>query len=398
MPTRTFGYLCLLAFVCMFLDTGVAQTPADHARFAIEFPGFSGPFPYYLTIPEAASPSASPCSTFSYGHALTRLSNAGTGVEPPSALRLEICIKGDTVLITPTVFYGAYNYDHDGLHNPPYEKLRPQTLATHSGKLNDTVTFTEMKEVGLEPLTLRIVSAHPENLYHPLTRSDVPSVQIEYAPVDRTFGTLTLHNSSIKAVNAFRVDYSGETGLVGALEQDKGGLCSLIAPGSSHQARIDASHSGKTVGGTFVEDPQPKYMTLQSVLFADGSYEGNQRTAADMAAREFGAHVQLVRIEQLAEPILAEEGLDDAAKMGRIRSAILQLSAQADPAIIFQFHAQYPAFSEDFLEDAERNIGNAMKDENSLMDHTLQENEPMLRQGRTSHPLAQMWTAMTQCR
>jgi hypothetical protein len=104
MSARIFGPSCLFACICVCMGPGVAQTPADHARLAIEFPGFNGPFPAYVAIPEAASPNPSSCSSFSYDHSLTRLANAGAGLDQPSALRLEICVKGDTVFITPTVF------------------------------------------------------------------------------------------------------------------------------------------------------------------------------------------------------------------------------------------------------------------------------------------------------
>lgn len=296
MLTRVFGYLCMSAFISMCTDVGVAQRSADHARFALEFPGFNGPSPYYLTVPESKTPNSSPCSTFSYGHSLSRLANVSVGVAQPSALQLEVCVKGDMVLITPTVFYG--DFDHQS--PAPYEKLRPQILTTHSGRLNDTVAFPEMEQVGLEPLTLRIVTAEAEIPYQPRTRSDVPSVQIDYAPFDRTFGIVTLRNLSKKAVNAFEIGNSGETGSGEGLETEKGGLCVLIAPESSYQGHIGIPNSGKTVDGKFVEDPKPQFVILRSVLFADGSYEGDARLAAEMAAREFGAKVQRLRIDQMA--------------------------------------------------------------------------------------------------
>jgi anti-sigma28 factor (negative regulator of flagellin synthesis) len=394
MAARIFGPFCLFACICVCMGPGVAQTPADHPRFAIEFPGFNGPFPAYVTIPEAASPNSSSCSSFSYGHSLTPLANVGAGIEQPSALQLEICVKGDAIFITPTVFYGASDRQ-----NPPalLEKLRHQTLQNHSVKQHDSVTFPEMEQVGLQPLTLRIVSAQPDSPYHPLTRTDVPSVQIDYAPVDRTDGMVILRNLSNKAVDAFRIGNFQEAGSgeESSLEEYKSnGLSAVIAPGSSHQTRIGIEHSGKTVNGTFIEDPQPQYMVLQSVLFAGGSYEGDAQSAAEMAARVFGAQVQLVRIERLAESILADDGLDDEAKIERIRAAIQQLSTQADAEKIAQFHAQFANFPEDLLTHAERIVGLAMKDENESMGHLFQENEPMFLQHRSRLTLAQWWAAI----
>lgn len=393
MSARILRYLSIFVLSYVYVGISVAQSPAAHARFAIEIPSFNGPLPYYVTIPEAVSPSASPCTTFSYDHSLERLANAGAGVEQPSTLQLEICVKGDTLLFTPTVYYGDA-----GRQSPPAseEKLPSQTLATHSGKLNDIVSFPEMEQVGLEALTLHIVSAQSDFPYHPLTRSDVPSVQIECAPVDRTSCTLTLHNLSNKAVDGVRIGSSEEKNSGSGMEVVKGGLPAVIAPNSSYQMTAGVPHSGKTVDGTFVEDPKPEYMILQTVLFADGSYEGEERYAAEMAAREFGTDVQLSHIKRLAEPILANDSLDDESKIERIRAAIQQLSTNPDSDTIAQFHTQFPAISEGALTKAESSVAQAMKSENEAMDHLIQENEPIIQQNQTRLTLARWWTAMTE--
>ncbi len=168
----------------------------------------------------------------------------------------------------------------------------------------------------------------------------------------------------------------------------------MIAPSSSHQTRIGIPHSGKTINGTFFEDPPPQYMVLESVLFADGTYEGDAQSAAEMAARVFGAQVQLARIERLAEPILANDGLDDEAKIAHIRAAIQQLSDRPDSEQIAQFHAQFAKVPADLLTHAEHIVGLAMKDETGSMDHLFEENEPMFLQHRSHFTLGQWWAAM----
>jgi len=397
MSTGCLRYLWVFVCSCAFMGVGAAQPAIDNnGRFAVEIRSADGLGPLNATTPEYVTiPDASNYVTSSlfYGSSLRRLTNAPTGTDQPSALRLEYKVEGDTVFITATVFHG----DFDQQNTPSsLDKLRRQTLATHSGKLNDSVTLPELEQVGLEPVTLRIVTAQSESPYRPLTRSDAPSIQMEYAPFDRNFGTLTLHNLSSKAVNAFRVGSSEETGSGDGMEEDKGGLPVLVAPDSSFQTRIGVPHSGRPVNGIFVEDPQPQYVILQSVLFADGSYEGEARFAAEMAAREFGAKVQHLRIKRLAGPILADGSLDDESKIDRIRAAIQQLSTSPDAETVAQFHAQYPALPEDALTKAESYLGRAMKSENESMNHLIQENEPMFQQNRQRLTLARWWAAIAE--
>ena len=152
---------------------------------------------------------------------------------------------------------------------------------------------------------------------------------------------MTLHNLSSKAVNAVEVSSSDEPGT--GEREAKGGFSGLIASGSSYQMRMGVPNSGKTVNAMFVEDPKPAYVILQTVLFDDGSYEEDAGSAAEMAAEEFGADLQRLRINRLAEPILRPDGLDKS-KIERIRAAIRQLPSVPDPETIAQFHDQYPAF------------------------------------------------------
>jgi hypothetical protein len=396
MSLKAFRYLLVIPFCCTFTGMCAAPSAGPQAGLALEFPSTSGFPPIYATIPEPA-PNSSPCRSFFYQGDLKRLSNAATGMEQPSALRWEICIKGDTILITPIVLYGASGPEQAMV---PLEKIRHQTLATHSGVLNDSVAFPEMEQVGLEPLTLRIVTARPEHPYQPLTRSDAPSVQIEYAPFDRTSGTLTLHNLSGNAVDAFRVGSSRETGSRDMAETTIAstvGLCTLIAPGATYEEHISIPQPGKTVDGVFVENLQPGYLTLQAVLFADGSYEGDEQFAAEMAAHGFGAKVQHQRVEQLAKPILAEDGPDEASKIERIRNAIQQLSTQADPETIAQFHAQFPAFQPAVLTNVDSELSNGMKNAIELIDEMIKINERLSKQNQKQLTLARWRAVFAEC-
>jgi hypothetical protein len=96
---------------------------------------------------------------------------------------LESKVVGDEVFITATAIYGDVEalMKDAVLENTPH-----QILATHSGKLNDSVAFPELESIGLEPITLRIVAAQSDVPYHPILRSDAASIQIDHAPLDRT--------------------------------------------------------------------------------------------------------------------------------------------------------------------------------------------------------------------
>src|ERR1700723_794698 len=316
--------LCALALSMSWGAFGRAQSPRE-ARFAIEIPGQEGFPPTYAIVNE--NPGVSYTTDL---YSLPKLANPAPDTRQASALALESKVAGDEVFITATAIFGAV--DASIMRNAALENLPHQFLATHSGKLNDSVTFPELEDVGLEPITLRVVTAQSDAPYRPLLRSQAPSMQIDYAPLNRTSGTLTVHNLSGKAVNAFRLGNSGGPGQADTSAQvaSKGNMPALIAPRSSFQVPMGRPQSVKTVNGKLIEDPTPS-IVLEAVLFADGSYEGNAQFAAEMAAGQFGSTLQHRRVERLAEPILAEDALNDGAKLERIRAEIRRLPVDLDP-------------------------------------------------------------------
>jgi hypothetical protein len=350
------------------------QSPTPVGRFAAEIPRQGGLLPLYTTIARTGT------SSLFYDSTLDRLHGASAGAEQPSALRLDYKVEEDTVTITPTAFYG----DFDRSRLPASLKdLRQQTLPSHSGRLNDSVSFPELVQVGLKPLKLRIVTSHSDTP-PPQTYSNAPSVEIGYAPVDRNGGVVVLHNLSSKAVTGFVASSFDKTG------SRQGTEGRSIAPGSWYRIHMGIGTSGGRPETAIV---------LQAALFNDGSYEGDAHLSAQIAAGEFGKQAQLARINQEAEQIVAEEGVDDASKIERIRSAVQQLPDHPDKGVVAQFHAQFPTIPKDALTAAEIFLGNAMKGEMQVMDFNLQANEPnflkSMSKGTFARSWADWWAAVT---
>jgi hypothetical protein len=359
------------------------QSPTPVGRFAAEIPQRGGLLPLYTTIARTGT------SSLFYDSTLDRLHGASSGAEHPSALRLDYKVEEDTVTITPTAFYG--DFDRSRVFTS-LKDLRQQTLPSHSGRLNDSVSFPELVQVGLKPLTLRIVTSHPDTP-PPQTYSNAPSVEIGYAPVDRNGGVVVLHNLSSKAVTGFLARSFDKTGP----RQGAGmGLGGSIAPGSWYRIHMGiGTTGGRCVNGTCVKDPPETAIVLQAALFNDGSYEGDAHLSAQFAAGEFGKQAQLARIKQEAEAIVAEEGVDDASKIERIRSAVQQLPDHPDKGVVAQFHAQFPTIPKDALTAAEIFLGPAMKSEMQAMDHMIQANETNFLKSRSKVTLARWWAGMT---
>ncbi|MDR3744967.1 MAG: hypothetical protein P4K80_02410 [Acidobacteriaceae bacterium] len=377
----------LIALSCVCIGMGVAQAPVTPStpkpRFAIAMPIEKGYPPIYLTVPEVVPNSnyIATCGTYLYGENLHHMANPDPTVRQPSLLQLECKAEGDQVSITATVYYGEV----DPKTGPTdWGKLEKQPLDSYSGKLNDSITLSAMARVGLEPMTLKIVSAQSEHPYQPLTRSNAPSLDMEYAPFDRSSGTLTIHNHSSKAVVALEFSSSNDSKNLGCLDDcndgwsegaESRGRGEVIAPGASYQHRVSNNPSWKDVNGKRVELPLPTYLTLTAVVFSDGSYEGNLQTSAQMAATNNGSMVQRQRILSLIHSILAETQSDDLTTAERIRTEVKQLSTDPDVQMIAELRSQFPTLSDEDLAQLKNNLSMGMKQEKETLDYSIAENE-----------------------
>ena len=208
-----------------------------------------------------------------------------------------------------------------------------------------------LEKFGLEPLTLKIVSAQPPVSVRPQTLSKAPSVQIEIIGEDRVFYQVALHNLSRQAVTALSVDMPRKDGAGGGGKFSTGSR-DLIAPGATYEFPFGIPHSGKMVNGSFVEDPLPPTLVLETVLFRDGSYEGDVPAASRLAAHRIGLEIQDQRINHLIEGILADTMSGDEAKVARIRSEVAQLTEDPDSRMVETLQSQFPNLRDQDLQTA----------------------------------------------
>jgi hypothetical protein len=346
----------LLALPCLCVAICSAQPPAAPPKFAVEIPGGNGGAPSYSMVDDSAS-------SLLYEPTFHQLAGGIPGLRKPSVLKLNYKVAGDSVSITATALYGKLDPDDEW---GSLEKMEHEIVGTYSGQLNQSVTFSGMERVGLEPLTVRIVTAQSDHPYMPQTQSNAPSLQMDFAPQDRVFGMVTVHNLSPKPVMAFQ--FGSEDGTQGA---ERGGLSELIAPHGTYQTRYSPGRSSRLVDGVMVENPPPARLALEAALFADGSYEGDMQIAAQMAGRENGSEVQRQRIEKLVDKVLADPQTDQEAKVKLIRTQAGQLSDEPDAQMIARLRTQFPKLSESGFADAKPELGHGMANEKSMFDHDL---------------------------
>jgi hypothetical protein len=174
-------HACLLLSVGLLTGCETArrdQPPVFRPKFAVEFPG-SDFFPRgHVTISDYGEVSEPvPCGPAPVGR-------------HECLLELKYAARGDSLIITAAIC----------LDKPPCEDL-----GEYSGKMGDPVTLSGMRQFGLEPLTLKIVSPEPySSAPRPKTSARFLPFQIDLVSEDHEFYTLRVQ-SVADGGNAVRV-------------------------------------------------------------------------------------------------------------------------------------------------------------------------------------------------
>jgi hypothetical protein len=259
-------WIIALVLPALFLeDAAFAQAPPD-GRFALKPSWKQG----YVIVPDSGGSTYIDCST------VARVAGWDTGhpnERRPSTLEIAYKVNGDAVVMTATAFFGVKADVND---TPETLARRPRKLVgTYSAHLNESVTLSGMTELGMEPLSVQVVTGKDLGAGQPTFISEAPSIQIEVTDQNREFFTLALHNTSSRAVTGYAICTQPRPGDAHCSGSEGGGIHPvLIAAGGTLTIPYYMSHSGRETPNGFVADPDPTTVVLKGAVFADGTIEG----------------------------------------------------------------------------------------------------------------------------
>lgn len=365
----------MLRFVtCVFLLCTAtivhAQTPSTPPRFALQIQREALP-PTFLIVSEEENASTSLLSQLPVRSGSMYDSN-----NLPTAVEIECKLNGDAIAITTKVAFGAF--DKSGSTTTAGHPQ--QSLGDFSVRLNDSIVLEKMADYGLQPWSIKVVSAQIAGPVKLANVSRVPSIQIEIAGQDLYGYDVKLRNISSRAVTNLVISNSlhDPNSFMGFAASGSDGP-PLIEPGATHDVRYPCARSEQAASADAASSAPPCTFVLEAALFADGSFEGDARTAARMESRDLAQESQRRRIRQLVQSILADPSVSESSQTARIRSALDNLSAQPDPAIFDKLRLKFPSLLTSELPSVNADAKAALANERALALQALERFE-------TSHP------------
>jgi len=272
------------------------------------------------------------------------------GVIPLTRIRIRSTFEGEGVRIKVA---GAFDDSELPDASGPKYGEKEEALASYFAREGETVTVEELARFGIEPMLLRVVRASPRRdepvvaVTQPLIVNPLQAVTVLSFESDATRPThynLTLRNLSAKSIIALKVHSTQEGG---GGSQSVQGMPEhpLMPPGAMYQIEISVNNGGRWTPQGFVPDTRQQTWEIGTVIFADGTYEGEMKTAAEYAAAGKGRRVQLARALRLFQQTLAAPEQDATVVLEKLKSQVSTLRIDVEASIVDELLAHFPQLS-----------------------------------------------------
>lgn len=356
-----------------------AQSPELPARFALEVRAGEGAKPTYAVVVRTPD-DPQPRTVYFLSALLPLPENIPAVREKPSALGLEYKEEGDSVSVVASLYFGQPSGQIDDISKHPH-----QQIGNYSLHLEESVLLEEMKPFGVQPVTVKVVSARAPRS-HIQAVSKVPGLQIAVTGEDRVFYKLEIRNLSRQSVIGLVMERSSPNGHknTSASYDD---LKPLILPGGFYKTPMNKNDVECVPPENPTLDTVPCPVVLVGAVFADGTHVGDTASLASMEAQGVAGSGARRQMYQLMQAIMGDPGLSDAEKLARLRSEIPKLPGPGVAPVIDQLRPRYPELSDEDWTRIGNSVNNSVQREREMILNSLEKYEESSRSGDNTESL-----------
>ncbi len=315
-----------ICFATVMSAQAVRTRPAP-TDFALEVAYFEGRAPAYEPVQRLKLPKGEGSYFGMFGH--VHGWQLPAGALPVGAVRVVPYLDGEAVSVSFSVLRGKY-LDVE------------EMVGTVSLRENEVMSVDSLRDFGVEPFRIKLVRVAPQ-------ASEVPSVVnksrllevVGIEPLVATFPRykLTLHNLSDKNIVALSLLVMRDGKLAGSgMPHGERGEALVKANSFGEWNQRLATRAETTAAGFTPATSGSQQIVIASVMFEDGTYEGDAAAAARYQGFMIGHRTELSRIL----PVL-ENALATSAAKETVRQQLSQLSYDYDNGALASLGTKFPA-------------------------------------------------------
>ena len=304
------------------------QTRTADTGVALEVTYLPGKPPAYQVVTRTEGPKGGTWYALFGRVAAWRLP---AGDKPIKAVRVVPYLEDDKVRVVVSVLRGTKFHDTE------------ETVATYFRRENGELTVEELKSFGVEPFGIKVIRVGPQMSDLGPTVNKTRSLEVVgIEPMVATFPRykLTLHNQSDRNISALRVNVMdrGKITLSG-MPQGKNGEPLIKARDNYELNQFLPVRAQSAPEGYTPSSAPSQQIVIASLVYEDGTYEGEAEPAATYLGFAAGRKTELKRIV----PVL-ESALVTSASLEEVRLQLVNLSYDADDADVASLAKVFPGF------------------------------------------------------
>ena len=311
------------------------QTRSTATGFAVEVTYFEGRPPAYEAVRRTKLPRGEGSWFALFGR--IKEWSLPPGAQPVRAVRVVPYLDGETVKVTISVLRGEKFLDSEDI------------VGTYTVAENEGLAIDSLRDFGVEPFKLKLIRVAPQT-------SDVPAIlnktkSLEVVGTELIVATLpryklTLHNLSEKNISAIWINtmLDGKLSLSGMVQGHDGEP--LVKPASLKELNeMLVTRAETTAAGYSPASPRGQQIVIATLVFEDGSYEGEAEPAATFRGHAIGSKVELKRVVALLE-----EALEGSTSIENLRTKLSNLSYHFDESDMAGLAKAFPEIDRNKLQ------------------------------------------------
>jgi len=267
---------------------------------------------------------------------------------PVKAVNILPRLEGDHVRIVVSVHLGVKFFE------------REESVATYNVRENETISVSELTRFGVVPFEIKLVRVNPITTSPPPVVNKTESLVV--SGIVANVSTLpsyklTLQNLSGKNVAALGVEVhvNGQR-RISSMPQGEDGKA-VIEAGATHKLYVAAANNGQMTGAGYTpETPPNQEIVITTVVFDDGSYEGDAETAASFRAFQVGRKAQVARLVALLRQASDSTDRDGATTLESLKAQVASLSNEAEAAAVNDLRREFPTFNRNGKTDIKASV------------------------------------------
>jgi hypothetical protein len=249
-------------------------------------------------------------------------------------IEVEAIRNGELWWIVVSVTFGEF-YDQGKKH-----------IATYQIRVNEKAHVKELAQYGITPFDVSVVRTQRVAPVQPTVINKTTSIQVLHvkaAALPMPY-RITLKNTSDKAVQALEIVTSNGRG-ASALKwpedlQDR----PLIGAGQEYKVEMPSEKEYRSLPTSQYVSDQLSIIEINTVVFTDGTYEGDPTLAGLQNAGMLGSKLQLDKILSLIKTALETDNADYA--FSQFKTAASELEETIEPSLLEELMRQFPTLSE----------------------------------------------------